>query len=258
MKYFWNNLIDLVTTYMEPNTEELEFPLENVANQLIEKVWMDDADFSPPPANVYAIIDFGTPMDVDTFICAFHTLLATDTIKIQACADNVWVDPIVNVDLTALWTSGPIKYEFAETKTYQYWRFIYTKGNPTGTAREVGRLFLGMKFDIAEIKLSDRNFSIMPIDPSIISESDSKQRYSNIKEPYNEYAVSYDALDDTDKAGFESMFIYCGLHTAFFAVIDEDDEELDDVLYLFIKDKIPKFIPEISNWKLDCEYREVV
>jgi hypothetical protein len=251
MKFFYDNLIDYSNTAMQAASEDSEFPVENLASELIGESYKTGAT----DTNESIVIDFGEAKSVDAAIIYEHTLLNTDVVKIQGNATNEWSSP--SVDETMTWASGPMVENFSSSKSYRFWKFEITKADTS--SRSIGRVYLGPVLTVTSP--SDKNYKIKRGDKSVISESQSGQIYSNVKGIYRTFTVGFDGIGEAEKETVEEMVDAVGLHTAIFYQIHETISPLDEIIYAHLT-KIPEFsyqgISSEIEWSYDVELREVI
>lgn len=254
MIYLWNNLIDGPSVSLSATSEDSEWPVENVQDQRIAKVWKTGASV----ALESVVIDFGSAVAIQSFVCFAHDLLETDSvIKIQGNASATWTAPSVDVTLT--WASGAIVYNWSSAQTYRYWRFTFTKAS-AGVTRSIGRLFLGPL--MTATGPIDKGYKTRKVDPSIVTESIPGQTYSNVKTTFREWTLSFDGFLQAEKVLYDSMTAAVGTHTAVFLQVHSSTSPLTEWIYAYLK-KTPDFdyiATDGTNaiWKMDMEFREVV
>lgn len=136
MRFWWNNLIDVVGTTFTPTSEVSTLPVENIANEFRTRVWRTGTSV----ADENVVIDLGSAKEVTSIILLDHTLTSGDSaIAIQGNASDSWGAPSVNESLT--YAAGTIIKTFTGG-TYRYWRLKFTKAS-SGVSRDIGRVFLG-------------------------------------------------------------------------------------------------------------------
>jgi hypothetical protein len=254
MRYFWNNLIDGASVSFSASSEDSEFPVENLADQRIEKVWKTGATLTDESV----VIDFGAAVAIQAFICHAHDLLDTDsTIKIQGNATLAWTSPSVDVTLTRV--AGPIVKVWDNAQVYRYWRFIFTKAS-AGVSRSVGRLFLGPLFSASNPV--DKGYKESISDPSVVTSSISGQVYSNVKTTFRNYALTFDGILDTEKDSYDLMTQGMGTHSSFFMQISASVSPFTDYVNVFFSKQMDfEYISTngtYAYWKATSELREVV
>ena len=144
MRFFWDNFIDLATTTITSATQELTLPDDNVAHQHKKKVYRTGTS----TATEWIKFDLGSAKAIDGFALLNHTLDGTETaVNIEGHASDDFSAPTFSEAVTV--TSDPAFNKFSSAQSFRWWRFEFTKAS-AGTARDLGRIFLGDVYDATE------------------------------------------------------------------------------------------------------------
>lgn len=195
------------------STEDSEFPVENLRDQLRSKVWrttlVDDQS---------VIVDLGTEEEIDSFAVLFRAnqvirLTGGAVIRIEGNASPSFASPLYSQVLTLDNENGVISHFLETPESHRYWRlFIDDPGNPYG-GLEIAQLVLGkaLKFDGAA-----RGFKWGLIDPSNSQRTAFGQKYSDVlptrktfefELPIEDFDHFEDAIEFYESVGITESFL---------------------------------------------------
>lgn len=243
MRFWYDNLIDYSGVAITYATQNSSFPASNVANALRSKPYRTGTTL----AAEYVQFDLGSAQAVTSFIILDHTLTSGDTaIKIEGNSSSSFVSPAFSQSLT--WSSGVISQTFSN-QSYRYWRFSFTK-SAAGQTRDIGRLHLGTYFTTTERPDYD-GWKRGQEDLSIVQRTVGGQRYTDPRPAYRTGRFDFSGIPNTSKDSLVTLIDRIGIHTPFFAQIDETAAggETKEVIYVNLKDR-----PEFTVDGFDADY----
>ena len=171
------NFCNLSNVTFTASSEDSEFPVENLRDQLRSKVWRTTSVTSQS-----VIVDLQTSESVDSICVLFRAnqpirLTGGAIIRIEGNASSNFTSPLFSQVMTLDNNAGLISAFFSTPETHRYWRlFIDDPGNPYG-GLEVSQLVIGgsEKFDGVS-----RGFKWQIVDPTITQRTRFGQQYSDI------------------------------------------------------------------------------
>ena len=192
------------------NSEVAAKPVANIYHYWKSKKYRTTGD-----AAEWIKIDMGSATDVDLFALVGHNLTSAATVKIQANATDAWGAP--TVDVTVTYHADILIYIWAATQSYRWWRIsLVDAANPAGYI-EVGHAFLGA---VWEPSRSFSGFTLIPSDPSVISESDDGAEMADVKTQYVDMGLAFRNVTIED---WETLRKAIGLTSRFYIVPDYDN-----------------------------------
>jgi len=214
MRFWHDNFIDAAATVISSNTEETTLPDDNVAHEHKTKVYRTGTTTTTE----WIKFDLGSAKAVDGFALLNHTLDSNETaVNIEGNATDSWGSPsfteVVDVD-----GNDPAFNKFSSAETYQWWRFEFTKA-ASGTARDLGRIFLGDIYDTTEDPDST-GYSDETDENSILQKSIDGQTFSYIKSEYLSIQTMFKAVSLAQAIQFKTIFDALGTHTPLFIQVD--------------------------------------
>lgn len=243
MRFWYDNLIDYSGVAITYATQNSSFPASNVANALRSKPYRTGATI----AAEYVQFDLGSAKAVTSFIVLDHTLTSGDTaIKIEGNSSSSFGLPAFSQSLT--WSSGVISQTFA-SQSYRYWRFSFTK-SAAGETRDIGRLHLGTYYTTTERPDYD-GWRRGQEDLSSVQRTVGGQRYTDARPAYRTGRYDFSSIANTSKDSLTTLIDRVGIHTPFFAQIDEtaSSGEVKEILYVNLKSR-----PEFDVDAFDADY----
>lgn len=208
MRFFFNNLVDLAAAVLTASTENTEFPVENLQNELRGKTWRTLGTVAAESV----VFDFGSAQAVTSVILLDHDLTAGDSlIKLEGNATDSWGAPAFSQALT--WSSGPISATFG-SQSYRYWRVSFTK-SAAGQIRNIGRIHIGPYSEFSEEPKPD-GFRRKRVDPSAVARSTGGQKYSDVRDKFRTYVVDFDSLPQASVDIIDALFNAVGITNSFF------------------------------------------
>ncbi len=161
----FENLIDLDGSVLSASSQNAQFPVANLKNLLLAKVWksvagdaVDYIDFnmSAPPLAPLA------GAAATACVIAGHNFNGTEVVKLLGDPTNTnWASPTFSQTFTlksrfpsavaAPWPDGASLNTMITftTKTFAYWRIEITKAH-SSEVKQVGRVYLGTSYDTGD------------------------------------------------------------------------------------------------------------
>lgn len=212
MRVAYKNKIDsLTSTAITALTENPFFPVENVQDQRLSKVYETDS------ATIQSVIfDFGIATAVSVAAILGHNISSGTSCFIQGNATNVWTSPSVNEAFTVSASTYSI-LKFFTGGEYQYWRFLFTT---VSSVLDIGRLWLGEYITIDPSSLLD--FKVTKKRDDTVVYGKGRQKFAtrgtewrrfDFKFPVSNYAMIKKIEDMYDEVGNHSSFIFCNFDT---------------------------------------------
>jgi len=202
MRIDYTNLIDSATV-PTALTADLAYPIANLQNQRLAKVWRTTAVTAQT-----VVVDLGTATTVQTAAVMGHNLTAGAVITLEGNAADSWGSPSVSTTITTI-VSGMCLNYFAGG-AQRYWRF--TLDNATGGTSyiEVGRLWLGDYLDIDPTSLND--FSVTKHRSDTVTHGRGRQKYSTQGVGWRSFRLSFPRTGGTMLTAIQTMYDAIGNH----------------------------------------------
>lgn len=253
MRFFWDNWIDLAATTITSQSEVSTLPDDNVAHQHKGKIYRTGTSAT----GEWIKFDLGSAKAVDGFILLNHTLDNTETaVNIEGNASDSWGSPSFSeaVDVDG---NDPAANKFSSAQTYQWWRFEFTKAS-AGTARDLGRIFLGDVYDTDDAPDAG-GYDDELMDPSPGQKSIDGQTYHYIKSQTRKIRVMWKATTLAQAKQIDTIFAAVGNHTPLFIQIDPSASDgIREVIHYVkftksFKRKVHSFDSEL-RWNINLEF----
>jgi len=175
--------------------------------------------------NEWILWDMAVPANPDAFIMTDQRngtlkISPTATIKLQANETRNFGTPSFSQTLT--YDDNIISYMTnagIATTSYRYWRIYFEDRQNPNYYLQLGAVFLGNYLNPTLARPQfPLNFNYVDRSETIVSEAG--QIYSDIKEQYGVYNVSYKGLNKTDIEAFDLFFEEYGTSKPFFVSMD--------------------------------------
>lgn len=256
MRIFFDNLIDDSDTVLTASSEAAALPVENLAEWFLKKVWRTGTAATAESVT----IDLGSSKELSSIIIVGHNLEAGDNLRymLSDAADFAGAD-----EITMDWREGSIVAVFAAVEV-RYLKILFDK--PTaGETRQIGRMFVGKCYDLDELP-DGKGYKEDPKDLSKVSRAISGQKYTEVRPSYNTYKISGSQMPQDQVEVLYALNDACGTHTPFFVQIQDEladlqEEPLDDVLYVTLKDLVPRDVEGVTRtlrWKVSLELEQFI
>lgn len=173
------------------------------------------------------LIDLGVITEVQAILAVdvlneIFTISSSSTVTIEANNVNVWTSPPLQESVTRT-ERGLFKHFSNDTNTYyRYWRLVIRDrlNDLGGDSIGFGYLYIGGADQLASTNIQ-RGFSRTRVDPSIITQSERGQKFSDLRTKYERFTnISVTNMDETDKDVIDENFEDFGLTDPFFISID--------------------------------------
>lgn len=215
--FLWQNLFDTAT--VTASSEAADFPVTNLQNRWKDSEWRSTA----VSTDQWIKANLGSSPQISHIVLLNHNARLAQTIKLQANDTDVWTAPAVDISITItadMVSNEILVYNYTGT-SYQWWRtlIVADSGNPDG-------YFCGTRVGLYNAFIPERNFtkdySIEPVDPSTISESDYGQQSVNARDTYLHFVLPFKVVN-TDYLTFWAMGEWNGKKQPFFFIADTSD-----------------------------------
>lgn len=253
MRLFWNNYIDAAATTITSQSEQSGLPDDNVAHQHKGKVYRTGTSAT----GEWIKFDLGSARAVDGFLLLNHTLDNTETgVNIEGHASDDFSSPTFSEAVTVN-AVDPAGGKFSSAQTYQWWRFEFTKAS-AGTARDLGRIFLGDIYDTPEPP-HGTGYRDDTDDDSPMQRSIGGQTFSQIKEPILTLRTSFRSISLAMALQLQTIYDTLGTHTPLFVQVDPNASDGVRELIHYVK-FTGKFVRKVSGfdselkWDVDLEF----
>lgn len=251
LRFLWNNLIDVAA--LSASSEDPEFPIENIANELFLKPWRSSGIDEEICVDLSAS---GIPdRSVRAWAIKYHNLdfLSGDDYAIQGsdvdlCASG-GVPVSGDVDDPFVPTPEIIIGFFDTVQDFDFWRFILSSvaSKASGEYQRIGRIFLGNYFEPKyDISIPPE---VVEVDDSEILQSRQGQEYANIITRYEIVSYLWKALPEADIAQMKTIFQAIGKHKPFFICEDADQSGGAYTVTRYVKNiESWAFSPIVRGW----------
>lgn len=203
MRIAYTNLIDSITsTSMTALTTAAGYPIANVQDPRLTKVWTSDATTTQT-----VIVDLGSAQAISVLAIVGHNIASTATCVANGNATDVWTAPSVTQSIT--WNSG-IMLAFISPQTYQYWRFSFTG---LTQAVSIGRLWLGGYSDIDPS--STQEFSVELKTDDTVVYGRRRQKYASPGATWRKINLRFPPNSVTSLSVIENIYRTVGKHQSF-------------------------------------------
>ena len=256
MKFFWNNLVDAVSTVLVASSANASYPVDNLAHDHLQKVWRTGTTLTEE----YVDIDLGSSMEFSAIILAGHDFTADDNLRFKFSDSNVYTDAItIAID----WTQETILALFPVVSA-RYLRVMFTKG-AAGQTRDIGRLFAGPHSDQTELP-DDRGYQENPKDLSKVATSLGGQDWGEIRPGYREIQIRGSKLTQDDAEDLLDLNEHCGIVTPFFIQVqdplgDLNENPLSEIIYVRLKSLTGREhdVTDVGlRWKVTIDLKEFI
>jgi hypothetical protein len=252
--YHYNEWDQLTIVYSE---QETNFPASNTQKRLKTKVWKFDAVSGTVTAKIN-----GSAIGVTGVFLMETNFTASATVKIQGSDDDFSTTPL---DQQLLQNANLRDWAFIFTseQSYDDYRISVSDATNLEDLQYIGRIWLTGDSDIFEPAVGYGDESSpdgVPVDPSIVSIADGRERTSLKKDHYRNFPLSWQALQQQTE--WLAMFENVGTSNEFMFVkkpknnnvtIDYEDYE-DNFIYGSIKSySNPPVGDDIYGLKLNIE-----
>jgi len=230
MRIAYDNLI-LAATAPTAVTEDSAYPVTNVQNQRLAKVWR-----STSTTGQTIVCDIGSAQDVNTVAILGHNFTSSATLEIQANTANTWVTPGWSTALTC--NEGVILKFLAASQTYQYWRYTIEDSTQTDAYVEVGLLWLGTYLTIDPSSLL--NFTVTKKRSDTVVYGRDRQKYATEGVGWRSFDLSFPRTGGTALTNVLTMYDTAGNHSSvIFCNFDSDRSyEIVEPCYCSIEGEI--------------------
>ena len=190
-------------------------PAANVVNYLKQKTWRATGSTSE-----WIKFDLGAAQAIRFMAIVGHNLTPSAVVHFQMNASDSWGAP--SIDITAAWNAGIILYEWTADQSYRWIRItIADPTNPKGYV-EVGVAWAGVE---ASPTRNARAYRLIPVDPSLITETADGPEMGAKKSKYN--VVEFE-FRNVDFAAFKTLWASVGIMGHFFIIVDYENAILTD------------------------------
>jgi len=193
------------------NSNSINYPTTNILDSRLSRIFRTSSS-----TTAEIVFDCVTAVSVDTIGIANHNITSSvTTLKVQGNATDSWGSP--SVDETLTYNSGIITNDFTGG-SYRYWRIqIIDATNPDGFI-EIGRAWIGEKYQLSEILPSIEH---QAVDPSIVTRTAANQTYGDIRTGYDIIDVSFPVVPYAEKTELFDIFRDIGSYTPTFFIFGE-------------------------------------
>lgn len=260
MRFFWDNFIDLATTTITSETQALTLPDDNVAHQHKKKVYRTGLGLvtGVESATEWIKFDLGSAKAIDGFALLNHTLDGTETaVNIEGHASDDFGTPTFSEAVTV--TSDPAFNKFSSAQSFRWWRFEFTKAS-AGTARDLGRIFLGDVYDATEDP-DAKGYADEVVEKSITKKSIDGQSYTYIKDEYDKIKTTFKSISLAQAIKFKTIFDSLGNHTPLLIQVNPSvSDGVREVMHYVkfvkgLKRKVSSYTDELK-WDVALEFEE--
>jgi hypothetical protein len=255
VKFYHYNEWDQLT--IVASEEETNFPASNTQTRLKTKVWKFDAVSGTVTAKIN-----GSAIGVTGVFLMETNFTASATVKIQG-SNNDFVATLLDQQLLQNANGRDWAFIFDTEKSYDDYRISISDATNPNALQYIGRIWLTGDSDIFEPAVGygdNSNPDGIPVDPSVVSVADGRERTSLQKDHYRNFSFTWRALQQ--QSAWLTMFADVGTSREFFFVkkplsnndtIDYEDYE-DNFVYGSIKTySNPRVINDIYGLQLNIE-----
>ena len=209
----------ILTATLTPNTENAQFPVENIQDPRTTKV------FRTTGTSLALVIDFGTATAIDTI--AFKASKTgsigwTGNLTLEMNASDSWGAPSFSTTITPDLDFN-IGYKTFSTQTYRYARLTAAGSSYV----ELSNIFLGAYVQLADNSIDygwDHSFS----DLTKGSFNRLGQGFFDENVKQMELSAKFNYLNVTEFETIQDMFSYHGISKPIWIVIDENENIVSD------------------------------
>ncbi len=242
MKIYYVNIYDTLT--LVASSAQLPYPIENVQQQHLPKVWKPTGKVSE---NIVGNTGAFTP---DGAFIAGHNFTESAVIKIQGNDSDSWGSPTVDITMTR---GEHYYYAFTGFSELAYWRFLIADStNPDDI--EVGRAWLGVA---VEIPVPSRQFTENIDDTTNIDFGLTGQSFGDIGYQFREMDIMIPKNTEAQKAILKTYYATVKKaqpHFVNFAVGMED--RLEPMYSLLLSKLALRNIKTLVLWGTKLSYLE--
>ena len=199
MRFMYANEVDISSYTLTANSENANYPVENVQEQQLSKKYWATGDTSE-----WVKLDGGSSEAITANMAAIigHNISSgATTIKIQGHDTDVWTDPTVDQSFTY---SAGLMWKVFTSDDLRYWRWLIEDASNPDTVIKIGRLFLGTYFDLSN--WAQASFTRRTVDTSVLERSATGQGYGDERITYKEYEFEFPIITNTERVNLETMW----------------------------------------------------
>jgi len=196
-------------------------------------------------------IDLGSAQTVHAAMVRGHNFQSTATVKFQYSDDDF-------TTVAGSWTftiqDDILAYQSTAGVTYRYWRITIQDVDNSDGYVEMGRIFLGPRFEPTRTFLEEMRYD--PADPSIVNQSEDGQISSIQLGHYWTKNYSF-IMESADKANFDTMFASPGTSKGLF-ITEDTSSYLSTTDYVkFNRWSYASVLYSAGYWRLDMEVEKL-
>lgn len=222
---FIRNFVTNDEVTLTASTEDSEFPVSNLKDQVRSKVWRTTSATSQS-----VIIDLQTAEEIDSFAVLFRAdqpikLSNSPTLTLEASGSPDFTSPLLSQTVSLDDDNGVITHFFATTQEHRYWRFVMDDAANAYGYFEISNIVLSssLKLDIGV----GVGFKWSLLDQTDVSRTDFGQRFYDVKPQMKEFDFTIPLSVFSEYEDLLNFFTDVGSSEAICVALDTSEQDFD-------------------------------
>ena len=210
---------------MVSGTENVQFPLSNIAHDFTTKV------FRSNETSVEILVDLRATTSIDSFAIVGSSVdgIGIGDISIQGSATADFTGATtIPIDLSAEYNFG---FKLFDAASFRYWKLIVS--NTSGSYVEISNIYLGTKTQILTNGFSTQSFSYTSSDNASVVQNRYGQRFIDYHNRRNMLTGKVEHATQAEFTEINDVIMQHGTTEPLFFVLDPDGETATDGEFLF-------------------------